>query len=356
MNAKISLLSHTQASFADSIQAILGKGRVHAGLIYEEFFRTGKIAGNHAAFGNAKDLFNAILEQIDISMPALLHDKHCGGTEKILLRTYDDLEVESVLIPMRAGGTLCVSSQVGCRMGCAFCETGRMGLLRNLTTSEIVSQVFLARHQMGFSMRNIVFMGMGEPFDNYDQVMQAVRVLCDAKGLEFGPRHITISTSGCVEGIKRLIGEGKYTPNLAVSVTAASDDLRNKLMPINRRHDLQSLYQAMKEYCLTTGRQILTAYVLLQGHNDTEEHADRLAGYLTGLNVKINLIPYNPQTRDRFAAPSAEVIDAFAARLRHHGYRTLLRETKGQEAMAACGQLGNVELRKRNRDRRDQTG
>lgn len=341
-----SIFSHTHASFSEAITSKLGKGSQHAGIVYEEFFRQGRLPEEeHPAFGNAKKLLQAIIENIDISLPPLVHAHSDGATKKILLQTPEGYEVEAVLIPMQAGGTLCVSSQVGCRMGCAFCETGRMGLLRQLSAAEIVSQVFVARHLEKFDVRNVVFMGMGEPFDNYDQVMQAVRILCDAKGLGFGPRHITVSTSGCIEGIYKLIEEGALAPNLAVSINAPTDEDRNRLMPVNKQHNMQQLYAAMDTYCQRTGRQILTAYVLLKDRNDSLEHADKLADYLKGLNVKVNLIPYNPQTRDRFAASSPETIDAFAKRLRERGYLTLLRGTKGQGIMAACGQLGNLKLR-----------
>lgn len=337
---KISILSATHASFTEAIFATLGKGRIHAGIIYEEFFRTGKITGNQDAFNTAKSLLDSILSLTDTETLKFSSQKNDGQTGKIYLQTHDHLDVETVLIPMQSGGTLCVSSQVGCRMGCAFCETGKMGLIRNLTTAEIVSQVFIAKHILGFSIRNIVFMGMGEPFDNYDHVLNAVRVICDPNGLGFGPRHITVSTSGCIEGINRLSQEGELSPNLAVSINAPEDQVRNKLMPINKKHDMQALYDAMSNYCQITKRQILAAYVLLQGINDSLEHAERLANYLQGLDVKINLIPYNHQTRDRFIAPDSQTIDAFANALRTRGYRTLLRATKGRDIMAACGQLG----------------
>ena len=248
---------------------------------------------------------------------------------------------------MQSGGTLCVSSQVGCRMGCAFCETGRMGLLRNLTTEEIVSQIFVAKHHLKFSIRNIVFMGMGEPFDNYDNVMQAVRVLTDPKGFGFGKRHITVSTSGCVDGIECLMAEPEETPNLAVSINAPIEELRNRLMPVNKKYNLERLYQAMKAYCQTTGREILVAYVLLKDVNDTLEHADLLARYLEGLDVKVNVIPYNPQSRDRFSPPEEAVIEEFTQHLRSKGLYTLRRVTKGRDIMAACGQLGNLKLRQK---------
>jgi 23S rRNA (adenine2503-C2)-methyltransferase len=180
---KTSLLSHTHASFAQLARQQLGKGYDHAILLYEEWFRTGQITGCHPAFNNAKNLLQDLVNLVDLSILPFKDKREDGQTGKFLLQTHDSLEIESVLIPMQAGGTLCISSQVGCRMGCAFCETGRMGLLRHLTTAEIISQVFIARFHLHFAMRNIVFMGMGEPFDNYDQVMQAVRILNDPQDL-----------------------------------------------------------------------------------------------------------------------------------------------------------------------------
>lgn len=347
MTNNISILSLTHDAFAHAIRNALGKGYTHALLAYEELFRCGQITGSDPSFNNAQNLLQQMRELIHMSLPQLSDERHDGKTGKFLLRTFDGLEVETVQIPMQSGGTLCISSQVGCRMGCAFCETGRMGLLRNLTTEEIVSQVFVARHVLKFEFRNIVFMGMGEPFDNYDAVMQAVRVLNDAHGFGFGRRHIAISTSGCVDGIERLISEGEHGPNLAVSINAPVDGIRNRLMPINRKHDMAQLKLAMQRYCEQTGRQILIAYVLLKGQNDAEQHAEQLADYLQGLDVKVNLIPYNPQSRDRFQASDSETIDRFALRLRNRGYYTLIRQTKGQPIMAACGQLGNLKLRQK---------
>jgi 23S rRNA (adenine2503-C2)-methyltransferase len=325
----IPILKHTHTSFADEIFRLLGKGRVHAELVYEEFFRNGKVEGKNPAFLNAQALLRNILELTDFSSSELVEERNDGVTRKFLIRTKDLLEIESVLIPMQSGGTLCISSQVGCRMGCAFCETGRMGLIRNLSVEEIVSQVFIARHVL-----------------NYDTVMQAVRVLSDSRGFGFGRTHITISTSGVLSGIEKLSEEGEIAPNLAVSINAPQNSIRTRLMPVNRKANMELLYQAMHQYCTKTGRQILAAYVLLQGQNDTLEHADQLASYLKGLHVKINLIPYNPQSNDRFQPPEDGVIEAFAKRLRELGFYTLLRLTKGRRIMAGCGQLGNVNLRK----------
>lgn len=343
---KIHLFSHTYSSYVEQLTTRLGKGPQHVGMYYESYFRTGAPPEGRAAFQNAGALLQAIGDNTNASLPDWKLVQCGEETRKLIVRFHDGLEVESVLIPMQRGGTLCISSQVGCRMGCTFCETGRMGLLRNLTTDEIVSQVFIARHKVGFAFRNVVFMGMGEPFDNYEAVLQAARVLMDARGFGFGRRKVTISTSGSVEGIRKF-SEEPDAPNLAVSINASMDIQRSKLMPINRKQDMAQLYDAMKDYCHKTGRQILAAYVLLKGVNDTMEDADRLAAYLQGLDVKINLIPYNPQSRDRFAPPEAKIVEAFGEKLRSHGHETLFRRTKGRPIMAGCGQLGNIALRKK---------
>ncbi|MBA3238261.1 MAG: 23S rRNA (adenine(2503)-C(2))-methyltransferase RlmN [Parachlamydiaceae bacterium] len=343
---KIPFFAHTSTSYAETIFQRLGKGLQHAFRIYSQVMRRNAIDRQDSFFNNSQHIIDEIEALTDFTLPNLHGQKDEGSTGKFLLSTQDNLFIESVCIPMQAGGTLCVSSQVGCRLGCTFCETGRMGLLRNLTPEEIVAQVVIAKHQLGFNIRNVVFMGMGEPFDNYDAVMQAVRVLTDPKGLGFGKRHLTVSTSGLVDGIARFMEESGETPNLAVSITAAEDVLRNKLMPINRKHDLAQLYDAMLAYNRKSGREILIAYVLLQGLNDTPEHAERLAIYLQGLSVKINVIPYNQQTRDRFTAPGEVTIEIFIQHLRKRGYATMRRGTKGREIMAACGQLGNLELKR----------
>lgn len=343
-----SIFSYTSQEFASLVRDCLGKGYQHALLIYQEWYRTGRVIGNGPAFSNAQAILQDIRNLIDCSILPLSTNKQDGSnTGKFLLKTPDQLEIESVLIPMHAGITLCLSSQVGCRMGCAFCETGRMGLLRNLTVQEIVCQLFVARFILGCPVRNLVFMGMGEPFDNYDNLIQAIRIFTDPYGFGLGVHHLTISTSGRAEEIYRLMNEPGPIPHLAVSLNAPTDELRNRLMPINRRHSLQDLYQAMRAFNDKRGKSILVAYVLLKGQNDTLDHANQLADYLQGLDVKINLIPYNPQSQDRYQPPEQSILEAFTAHLREKGYYTLLRQTKGQKIMAACGQLGNLELRRK---------
>lgn len=343
----ISIFQCTQKSYAEAVAARLGRGRQHAMLLYAKWFQEGTLEGlRETVEPQAVKLVDEMVRTTDFDLPGVGGEKLEGETKKFLLRFNDGLESESVLIPMESGTTLCLSSQVGCRMGCAFCETGRMGLIRHLKREEIVAQVFYARFILGSAVRNIVFMGMGEPFDNYDEVMGAVRILTEPSGLGFGPSRITISTSGRVDGIYRMIEDADPAINLAVSVNAPSDEVRNRIMPVNRKWNMAALKNAMLDYCAHPRREIFAEYVLIQGVNDSLEQADMLADYLRGLRVKVNLIPYNPQSKDRFAPPTDEVRENFLERMRELGYHTLLRGAKGQKIMAACGQLGNVQLRK----------
>ena len=261
-------------------------------------------------------------------------------------------------LPDGEGWSLCVSSQVGCRMGCKFCETGRMGLLRNLTAAEIVSQVAHCRFSLGLRIVNVIFMGMGEPLDNVENVVQAVRVLTDPSGLGLALSHITVSTSGVACHVYTLMAALPGV-RLAFSLHAAEETLRSRLMPVNRKVSLHELAGAMRAYLHATKRRVTIQYILLAGVNDLPEHADQLAAYLSSVGpanrFHVNLIPYNAQSGvPRFAAPSHDACKAFKTGLqRPHGLFVKIRETKGAEKMAACGQLGNVALRRQlNRRRR----
>ncbi len=365
----------TSSQFADEISSHhQGKGKLLAVELYNLIMKRGK--GFNASYGKASSFDPSFIEGISsfstadklkafiynelglsISlMPIVKVVKSETETTKLLLKTADGYEIESVIIPMQKKKTICISSQVGCRMGCSFCETGRMGLLRNLTVSEIVQQVFIARHILGEEIDNIVFMGMGEPFDNYDAVLQAVSVLNDMQGMAFGLKNITISTSGKASQIRKLAHEvEKPIPNLAVSINAPYDALRSKLMPHNRKEPLDDVLSAVSEYIQIKNREVLFAYVLLRGINDRIEDAHALAGLVQRFQgrVKVNLIPYNPQSHDRFQPPSDDVVDMFAQALRSLSVRVLLRRTKGRDIMAGCGQLGNIELKKKKSERSD---
>lgn len=344
----ISLLSCTQSEYVEKIGLFFGKGKKHAEKLYSEGFKKG-ILDPEADWiePQARALVREMCQVTDLALPEISYTKEEGAVSKFLLKYADGLESESVCIPMKFGKTICVSSQVGCRMGCAFCETGRMGLIRHLSTSEIVSQVFVARHILKEELRNIVFMGMGEPFDNYEAVMQAICVLTCPTGLGFAPSKITVSTSGKVTEIDRFSQEADPALNLAISLNAPNDKIRSKLMPVNNEWDLVELRKSMERYLKHPRRQILIEYVLLGGINDSEESAEEVANYLQGLRVKINLIPYNAQSKGRLSPPTEETMQEFRSVLQKKGYQTLLRKTKGRSIMAACGQLGNVEMKKK---------
>lgn len=282
---------------------------------------------------------------------------------------FERLEVESVLIPMLSSTgartyTLCVSSQVGCAMGCTFCETAQMGLVRSLTANEIVAQWWNATHVIGIRPKNVVFMGMGEPLDNYENVVRAVAVLRDHNGPHVSTSKITISTVGRVEGIRRL-GEqvkepGWHRLGLAFSLNAPNDSVRGEIMPINRKWNLAEVQKALMEWPRYAGNKLCIEYVLIPGVNDSREAAREVASFLKPFGnfesskkgeqkmlALLNLIPYNPRRNSPWPAPSEESVDAFLKWLHDEGVFAKRRRTKGRETMAACGQLGAAHIRQR---------
>ncbi|MBW1739703.1 MAG: 23S rRNA (adenine(2503)-C(2))-methyltransferase RlmN [Deltaproteobacteria bacterium] len=261
------------------------------------------------------------------------------GSKKYLFRLEDGQNVESVLIPERGHWTLCVSSQVGCGMECKFCLTGRGGLVRNLEPSEIINQICAVRDDLEDprSLTNIVFMGMGEPLANYNSVVQAIQIITGNNGLQFSNRRVTLSTAGLVPRIDDLGRD--VTVNLAVSLNAADDDTRNKLMPINRTYPIEMLLSACRRFPLPSRRMITFEYVLIAGMNDAPGDAMRLARLLRPLRAKINLIPFNPYEGAEFKRPEKGAILTFQKVLLDHHYTTIIRHSKGGDICAACGQL-----------------
>jgi len=262
------------------------------------------------------------------------------GTRKYLFSLENGWGVESVLIPERDHYTLCVSSQVGCALGCRFCYTGTMGLVRNLQPAEILDQVLAVKEDVGEAVpvRNIVFMGMGEPLANMENMLKALDVMLDPYGLNFSHRRVTVSTAGLVPQIKRL---GRENPvNLAVSLNAADDETRNVLMPINRTYPLKELMEALRTYPLVHRKRITIEYILIAGVNDADKDARKLVGLLRQIRCKINLIPLNEHPGTAFRRPSPERIDSFRTVLATNGYTAMIRESKGRKIGAACGQLG----------------
>lgn len=257
------------------------------------------------------------------------------GTRKYLFRLSDGNAVESVLIPDEDHNTLCISSQAGCAMACAFCLTGTFRLTRNLTTAEIVNQIMAVRRDV--EVRNIVMMGMGEPLHNLDNVIPALQIMLDGNGLQISNRRLTVSTCGLVPEIERL-GQA-VTVNLAVSLNATTDELRDRIMPVNRRYPIAVLLAALKRYPLPGNRKLTIEYVLLGGLNDTPEDAKRLVRLLSDIPCKINLIPFNPHEAADFKPPTRAAIDYFHKYLLDRNFTVITRSSRGDDISAACGQL-----------------
>jgi 23S rRNA (adenine2503-C2)-methyltransferase len=272
-------------------------------------------------------------------------------TEKHLFRLADGPCIEAVLIPARERTTVCVSTQVGCRRACAFCASGLHGLVRNLAPSEIVGQVLHVRAAAGEDVSNIVFMGMGEPFDNFDNVARALRILNDPLGLGIAARRMTVSTAGLIPGILRFM-ELDLQVNLSISLHAVTDEVRSSLMPVNKKYPLEKLIAAAKEYISGGGRKITLEYILFRGVNDHVRDAEGLVRIAARLKAKINLIPYSPVSGLPFETPGDAEILAFLKRIEDTGAPVTLRRSKGRDIQAACGQLagsfmkGNQQARK----------
>ncbi len=261
------------------------------------------------------------------------------GVVKTLFRLPDGLLVEAVLIPEEGHNTLCISSQAGCAMGCDYCETAKMGLARDLTRGEILAQVAAGVRLAGGRdrLRNLVFMGMGEPMNNLDQVIPALRRILAADGFGFTPRRVTVSTCGVVPGIERL-GKEKLGVNLAVSLNASRDQVRDRLMPVNRRWPLAELLFAVRRFSYHPRQRPTLAYVLMEGVNDRAEDARQLVSLAAPLRAKVNLIPYN-RTTGGYRRPSPRVQEEFLQLLVRGGLTVTVREGRGEEIGAACGQL-----------------
>jgi len=266
-------------------------------------------------------------------------------SRKILWGLEDGARIESVLIPERGHMTLCVSSQVGCAMGCRFCRTAGLGFKRNLTQAEIINQALGARAIMAEdeNLTNIVFMGMGEPLANLDNVVRAINVLTEPGLMGLGKRRLSLSTVGLVPELPKLAQA--VAVGLTVSLNAADDKTREYLMPVNRRYSLAKLRRALTAFPLPSRRRITIAYVLLAGVNDSEKDALNLTRFLAGLRVKVNLIPFNPFPGAEFETPDEDTIYAFQKVLVRKNYTAIIRWSKGQDISAACGQLAGEEGR-----------
>lgn len=304
----------------------------------------------------ARDFRAQLAERAEIKTPEIIsrHDS-ADGTRKWLLRADAGQAFEMVFIPEADRGTLCISSQVGCALDCAFCSTAQQGFNRNLETAEIVGQLWLANRELGFEpggqrcITNVVLMGMGEPLANFRAVVPAIRIMLDDLGFDISRRRVTLSTSGLVPQMYKLAEETNCA--LAVSLHAPNDALRNELVPINRKHPIADLLEACWHYIdEQNGRSVTFEYVMLDGINDQLEHARELAKLLKGRPAKLNLIPFNPFPGTAFRRSPAHVIAAFRDELIQRGVLATIRRTRGDDIDAACGQLaGRVQNRTRVR-------
>ncbi|ARN56493.1 23S rRNA (adenine(2503)-C(2))-methyltransferase RlmN [Sedimentisphaera salicampi] len=272
------------------------------------------------------------------SLEILERQKDADSTEKFLFSAQDGSKFESVLLDDNGRKTVCISSQAGCRMGCGFCATAGIGFIRNLSSGEIAEQVYAAKRSAE-KISNVVFMGMGEPFDNYENAVNAAIILNDSKGLGLGARHITLSTCGLIDRIEDFTQLDKQF-RLAVSIHAGYEETRNKLMPINKSNPLAKLFAAVENYCRKTGRRVTLEYCLIDGINDSREEAVKFAQSAQRLKCNVNLIEFNPAGSLRFSAPKKGKTNAFADILRENGIETHIRYRRGRNIKAACGQLG----------------
>ncbi|MBW1893409.1 MAG: 23S rRNA (adenine(2503)-C(2))-methyltransferase RlmN [Deltaproteobacteria bacterium] len=263
------------------------------------------------------------------------------GSRKYLIQLNDGRYIESVLIPEKDHYTLCISTQVGCAQGCLFCMTARAGFIRNLSSGEITAQIRDIKKNMADSslLKNIVFMGMGEPLANFNNVIRAIEVITDGdSGFKFSTRRVTVSTAGLVP---KLFDLGRNTSvNLAISLNATDDKKRSMLMPVNRKYPIKKLIEACELYPLPNRRKITFEYILIKGINDSEDDAERLAKLLRPVKAKINLIPFNEHKESDFKRPSDALVRNFQKILSDNGYTTIVRQSKGRDISAACGQLG----------------
>lgn len=266
-------------------------------------------------------------------------------TKKFLFDLEDGDHIEAVLMQHDYGLSVCVSSQVGCNMHCAFCESGRFGKKRNLNAYEIVEQIILIEKYIKRNINSIVVMGIGEPFDNYDEIVRFISIVNEPKGMSIGARHITVSTCGLVPKIKEF-SELPYQVNLAISLHAPYDELRNRLMPVNKVYSLGVLIPAVKEYIQKTSRRVTIEYVMLNMVNDSKEDAIKLANLLKGMNIYVNLIPFN-ETESEFKKSNKNRIDSFYDTLKKNKINVTIRKEFGSNISAACGQLrSKVNLKK----------
>jgi 23S rRNA (adenine2503-C2)-methyltransferase len=333
-------LANLERAALEAALAERGHKRFHARQVFQWIYKRG-VTDIAAMTDLSRELRATLAGQFRITTPQIVsRERSADGTEKFLLRLEDGLQLESVFIPDTPSMTFCISTQVGCAMACAFCLTGKMGLVRQLTAGEIAGQVRVLAGALDMRAKkfNIVLMGMGEPLHNYDETMRALRILNDEYGFAMSPRRMTLSTVGLLPALEKLARE-PLMPNLAISLHAGSDKLRGELVPLNKKYGVADIIAACKRFPLAKRSRITFEYVLLAGVNDSPDDARQLAKLLAGVKSKVNLIPLNPATGIPFERPSDETIDQFARILSERGTVVSVRKSRGRDIRAACGQL-----------------
>lgn len=337
------LVGLTVAELAEFLQA-MGEPAYRAKQLFG--WMHGRAVGDFAAMTNLPaGLRDRLAQSASVGIPGAVtcQQDSATGTRKYLLRLSDGQTVETVAMAHSYGLSACISSQVGCRLGCRFCASTLNGLQRNLAAGEMIGQLLAI--QAGLlaedkRVGSVVFMGSGEPMENYEATLKAIRLMHEPEGMNIGYRHITVSTSGLVPGIQRLAREG-LPITLALSLHASNDEERSEIMPINRIFPLPEVIAACKEYAEITGRRVTYEYLLLDGVNDSDDNADELAALLRGSLAHVNLIPFNPVAERPYKRPPRERILRFCQRLLDQGISATTRRTMGDEIDAACGQLRN---------------
>ena len=305
--------------------------------VYEWIYK--KRVNSFDEFSNLKkDTISKLKEDFTFTKIKLVDKKTDKDVSKYLFELEDSNKIEAVLMNHDYGNSLCVSTEVGCNMGCKFCESGRLKKVRNLNTNEMVEQILTIETLEGIRISHVVLMGIGEPFDNYDNVIDFIDIINEGKGIDIGARHITVSTCGLVPKIIEFMNHGKQV-NLAISLHAPNNELRDKLMPINRAYKLEELMSVLKKYVAKTNRRVTFEYILLSGVNDTLECAKELANLVKDLNCYINLIPYNETSHIEFKRSSQDTIMAFYDCLKKNKINVTIRREFGGNVDAACGQL-----------------
>jgi 23S rRNA (adenine2503-C2)-methyltransferase len=333
-------LAELDVSELENALEACGCERFHARQLYRWIYKRG-VVDFEKMTDLSKDLRARLAADFEVVTPIVVSDsRSIDGTMKFVLELADHRRIEAVFIPDTPAMTFCISTQVGCAMGCGFCLTGKMGLVRNLTAGEIAGQVRVLANATDMLDHpfNIVLMGMGEPLHNYDPTMKALRILHSEHGLAVSPRRVTLSTVGIVPGLQRLAKE-PLMPNLAISLHATTDEQRSELVPPNRKYPLAEILETCRRFPLKRRSRITFEYVMLDGVNDTPEDARRLARLLAGIRAKVNLIPLNPAPGIPFERPSDERIDRFAQILADRHFTVSVRKSRGQDIRAACGQL-----------------